>query len=133
VGRNDITAKPMHHLLGGRIGNATAIWCHRHTPKQEHDAFMRQADIIVTSVGSPRYRVTADMVKPGAVVLDVGTRVDPDGRLKGDIDFEGVKEVASAITPVPKGVGPVTVAALGENLLRAARFCVGVGKRGYQF
>lgn len=133
VGRNDITAKPMHHLLGGRICNATAVWCHRYTPKEVHDSFMRQADIIVTSVGNAKYRITAEMVKPGAVVIDVGTRVDPEGHLKGDVDFEHVKELASAITPVPKGVGPVTVATLGENLMRAARFCVGVGQKGYEF
>jgi 5,10-methylene-tetrahydrofolate dehydrogenase/methenyl tetrahydrofolate cyclohydrolase len=133
VGRNDITAKPMHHLLGGRMCNATAIWCHRYTPKADHDAFMRQADIVVTSVGNAKYRVTADMVKPGAVLIDIGTRVDSDGRLRGDMDFEVLKEVASYITPVPKGVGPVTVAALTENLLRAAEFCVGARKPGYEF
>jgi 5,10-methylene-tetrahydrofolate dehydrogenase/methenyl tetrahydrofolate cyclohydrolase len=132
VGRNDITAKPMHHILGGRICNATAIWAHRHTRKQDHDAFMRQADIVVTSVGNASYRVTADLIKPGAVVIDVGTRVDPDGKLKGDAD-PAVREVASYLTPVPKGVGPVTVAALGENLIRAAKFCLGVGQRGYEF
>jgi 5,10-methylene-tetrahydrofolate dehydrogenase/methenyl tetrahydrofolate cyclohydrolase len=132
VGRNDITSKPMHHILGGRICNATAIWAHRYTRKEDHDAFMRQADIIVTSVGNARYSVTADMVKPGAVVIDVGTRVDPDGKLKGDAD-PSVREVASFLTPVPKGVGPVTVAALGENVIRAAKFCLGVGQRGYQF
>jgi methylenetetrahydrofolate dehydrogenase (NADP+)/methenyltetrahydrofolate cyclohydrolase len=133
VGRNDITAKPMHHIFGGRICNATAIWCHRYTPKADHDAFMRQADIVVTSVGNVHYKVTAEMIKPGAVVIDIGTRVDSDGRLRGDMDFDSVKEVASYITPVPKGVGPVTVAALTENLLRAAQFCLGVRKPGYEF
>ena len=86
VGRNDITSKPMHHILGGRICNATAIWAHRYTRKEDHDAFLRQADIIVTSVGNVNYRVTAALVKPGAVVIDVGTRVDPDGKLQGDAD-----------------------------------------------
>jgi len=132
VGRNDITSKPMHHILGGRIGNAAAIWLHRHTRKQDHDALMRQADIVVTSVGNPNYRVTRDLVKPGAVVIDIGTRVDPDGTLKGDADPD-VCEVASFVTPVPKGVGPVTVATLGENVIRAAKFCLGVGQRGYRF
>src|SRR5215467_9097955 len=108
VGRNDITAKPIHHMLGGRMCNATAIWCHRYTRKADHDAFMRAADIIVTSVGSVRYRITADLVKPGAVVIDVATRVGTDGKLHGDVDFEHVKDVASFITPVPRGVGPVT-------------------------
>lgn len=133
VGRNDITAKPLHHILGGRMYNATAIWCHRYTRKEDHDAFLRQADIIVTCVGSSRYTVTADMVKPGAVVIDIGTRLDSDGRLKGDIDFASVSQVASGVTPVPKGVGPVTVAALTENLLRAAELCLGVRQRGYEF
>ncbi len=133
VGRNDITAKPLHHLLGGRMCNATAIWVHRYTRKEDHDAFLRQADIVVTSVGSPRYRVTAEMIKPGAAVVDVGTRVETDGKLRGDVDFEAVRQVASHLTPVPRGVGPVTVAALTENLVRAARFCLGVGNRGYEF
>jgi 5,10-methylene-tetrahydrofolate dehydrogenase/methenyl tetrahydrofolate cyclohydrolase len=133
VGRNDITAKPIHHMLGGRMCNATAIWCHRYTRKADHDAFMRAADIIVTSVGSERYRITAEMVKPGAVVIDVATRVGPDGKLNGDVDFERVKEVASLITPVPRGVGPVTVAALTENVVRAAEFAHGLRRPGYDF
>ena len=132
VGRNDITSKPMEYILGGRICNATAIWVHRYTRKEDHDAFMRQADIVVTSVGNPNYCVTPELIKPGAVVIDIGTRVDPDGKLKGDVD-PAVRNVASFLTPVPKGVGPVTVAALGENLMRAAKFCVGAGRRGYQF
>jgi 5,10-methylene-tetrahydrofolate dehydrogenase/methenyl tetrahydrofolate cyclohydrolase len=133
VGRNDITAKPIHHMLGGRMCNATAIWCHRYTRKADHDRFMRSADIIVTSVGSERYRITADLVKPGAVVIDVATRVGADGKLNGDVDFEHVKEVASFITPVPKGVGPVTVAALTENVVRAAEFAHGLRQPGYDF
>jgi 5,10-methylene-tetrahydrofolate dehydrogenase/methenyl tetrahydrofolate cyclohydrolase len=133
VGRNDITAKPVHHMLGGRMCNATAIWCHRYTRKEDHDAFMREADIIVTSVGSERYKLTGNIVKPGAVVVDVGTRVGADGRLHGDVDFESVAPVASHITPVPKGVGPVTVAALTENVVRAAQFAVGIRKSGYIF
>jgi len=133
VGRNDITAKPIHHMLGGRMCNATAIWCHRYTRKAEHDAFMRSADIIVSSVGSERYRITADLVKPGAVVIDVATRVGPDGKLHGDVDFERVKEVASFITPVPGGIGPVTVAALTENVVRAAEFAHGLRQPGFDF
>jgi 5,10-methylene-tetrahydrofolate dehydrogenase/methenyl tetrahydrofolate cyclohydrolase len=133
VGRNDITAKPIHHMLGGRMCNATAIWLHRYTRKPDHDQFMRAADIIVTSVGSQHYQITADMVKKDAVVIDVATRVGPDGKLHGDVDFEQVKEIASAITPVPKGVGPVTVAALMENVVRAAQFSAGLRKPGYDF
>jgi methylenetetrahydrofolate dehydrogenase (NADP+)/methenyltetrahydrofolate cyclohydrolase len=94
---------------------------------------MRSADIIVTSVGSEHYTITADMVKPGAVVIDVATRVTGEGKLRGDVDFEPVKERASFITPVPRGVGPVTVAALMENVVRAAQFCAGVGRPGYNF
>ena len=133
VGRNDITAKPMHHMLGGRMCNATAIWLHRYTRKADHDAFMRSADIVVTSVGSERYRITADLIKPGAAVIDVATRVGSDGKLHGDVDFEKAKEVASSITPVPRGVGPVTVAALMENVVRAAQFAAGLRKPGYDF
>lgn len=133
VGRNDITAKPIHHMLGGRMCNATAVWCHRYTRKADHDAFMRAADIIVSSVGSERYRITADLVKPGAVVIDVATRVGADGKLNGDVDFERVKEVASFITPVPRGVGPVTVAALTENVVRAAEFAHGLRQPGFEF
>lgn len=133
VGRNDITAKPIHHMLGGRMCNATAIWLHRYTRKQDHDDFMRRADIIVTSVGSEKYCITADMVKPGVVVIDVATRVGSDGKLHGDVEFEAVKELASAITPVPRGVGPVTVAALMENVVRAAQFAAGLRKPGYDF
>jgi methylenetetrahydrofolate dehydrogenase (NADP+)/methenyltetrahydrofolate cyclohydrolase len=133
VGRNDITAKPIHHMLGGRMCNATVIWCHRYTRKEDHDDLMRQADIIVTSVGNEKYRVVGDMVKTGAVVIDVGTRVDANGHLHGDVDFESVSQRAAYATPVPGGVGPVTVAALTENVVRAAQFACGVGKRGYQF
>ena len=133
VGRNDITAKPIHYMLGGRMCNATAIWLHRYTRKRDHDTFIRAADIVVTSVGSERYRITADMIKPGAVIIDVATRVGEDGKLHGDVDFEHVKDVASFITPVPRGVGPVTVAALMENVVRAAQFAAGLRKPGYDF
>lgn len=133
VGRNDITAKPIHYMLGGRMCNATAIWCHRYTRKEDHDRFMRAADIVVTSVGNENYRITADLVKRGAIVIDVATRVGPDGKLHGDVDFESVKEIASFITPVPGGIGPVTVAALMENVVRAAQFAHGLREPGYEF
>jgi 5,10-methylene-tetrahydrofolate dehydrogenase/methenyl tetrahydrofolate cyclohydrolase len=133
VGRNDITAKPIHHMLGGRMCNATAVWCHRYTHRADHDVFLQSADIIISSVGSERYRITADLVKPGAAVFDVATRVGTDGKLHGDVDFEGVKDIASFITPVPKGVGPVTVAALMENVVRAAQFAAGLRSPGYDF
>jgi len=133
LGRNDITAKPIHHMLGGRMCNATAVWCHRYTRREDQEAFLRSADIIISSVGSERFRITADLVKPGAVVIDVATRVGADGKLHGDVDFEHVKDVASFITPVPKGVGPVTVAALMENVVRAAQFAQGLRSPGYDF
>jgi methylenetetrahydrofolate dehydrogenase (NADP+)/methenyltetrahydrofolate cyclohydrolase len=133
VGRNDITAKPMMQMLGGRMCNAAAIWCHRHVSPQDQRRLIREADILVTAVGSAAYRITADMVKPGVAVFDVATRVDEAGKLHGDVDFEPVRAVASFITPVPRGVGPVTVAALCENLFRAAQFAAGVGKAGYTF
>ncbi len=133
IGRNDITAKPIHHMLGGRMCNATAVWCHRYTRRADHDQFLRAADIIVSSVGSAHYRITADLVKPGAVVIDVATRVGPENKLHGDVDFEHVKDIASFITPVPKGVGPVTVAALTENVVRAARFAAGLPTPPYDF
>ena len=133
VGRNDITAKPILQMLGGRMCNAAAIWCHRHVKPEDQRRLIREADILVTAVGSPAYRITADMLKPGVAVFDVATRVDPQGKMHGDVDFEAVRSVASFITPVPKGVGPVTVAALCENLFRAAQFALGVGTPGYQF
>jgi methylenetetrahydrofolate dehydrogenase (NADP+)/methenyltetrahydrofolate cyclohydrolase len=133
VGRNDITSKPMVQMLGGRLCNAAAIWCHRYVSAEDQKRLIQQADILVTAVGAPSYRITADMVKPGVAIFDVATRVDPQGKMHGDVDFEPVKELASFITPVPKGVGPVTVAALSENLLRAAQFQTGVGRPGYSF
>jgi len=133
VGRNDITSKPMMLMLGGRMCNAAAIWVHRHVAMEDQKKLIRQADIVITAVGSAAYRITADMVKSGAAIFDVATRVDSHGKLHGDVDFEAVQHIASAITPVPRGVGPVTVAALTENLFRAARFAAGVGEYGYTF
>jgi methylenetetrahydrofolate dehydrogenase (NADP+)/methenyltetrahydrofolate cyclohydrolase len=133
VGRNDITSKPILHMLGGRMCNAAAIWCHRHVRLEDQKRLIREADILVTAVGAPEYRITADMVKPGVAVFDVATRIDAAGKMHGDVDFENVHRVASFITPVPRGVGPVTVAALCENLLRAGRLAAGVGTPGYVF
>ncbi|MGZ4814787.1 MAG: bifunctional 5,10-methylenetetrahydrofolate dehydrogenase/5,10-methenyltetrahydrofolate cyclohydrolase [Terriglobales bacterium] len=133
VGRNDITSKPMMLMLGGRMCNAAAIWVHRHIAIEDQKKLIRQADIIVTAVGSTAYRITADMVKPGAAIFDVATRIDSHGKMHGDVDFEAVQHIASHITPVPRGVGPVTVAALTENLFRAAKFAAGVGEYGYKF
>ncbi len=133
VGRNDITAKPVVLMLGGRMCDAAAIWIHKHVPEAEQRALIRDADILVTAVGRASYRITADMVKPGMVSIDVATRVTEDGKLVGDTDWKGLQEVAGAVTPVPGGVGPVTVAAMLENLLRAAEYAAGDGRFGYTF
>ena len=133
VGRNDITSKPILHMLGGRMCNAAAIWCHRYVKPEVQKRLIREADILVTAVGSPEYEITADMVKPGVAIFDVATRIDAAGKMHGDVDFDKVQRVASFITPVPRGVGPVTVAALCENLLRAAQLAAGVGTPGYVF
>lgn len=132
VGRNDITAKPMMLMLGGRMCNAAATWIHRHVKTDDQRRIIREADILITAVGTASYRITKDMVKPGVVIFDVATRVDEHGKLHGDAEH-AVQQVASYITPVPRGVGPVTVAALTENLFRAAQFAAGVGKPGYKF
>jgi methylenetetrahydrofolate dehydrogenase (NADP+)/methenyltetrahydrofolate cyclohydrolase len=133
VGRNDITSKPILHMLGGRMCNAAAVWCHRYVRPEDQRRLIGEADILVTAVGSEGYRITADLVKPGVAIFDVATRVDREGKMHGDVDFSAVSEVASFITPVPRGIGPVTVAALCENLFRAAQFSVGVGTPGYRF
>ena len=133
VGRNDITSKPILHMLGGRMCNAAAIWCHRYVKPEDQKRLIREADILVTAVGAAEYAITADMVKPGVAIFDVATRIDAAGKMHGDVDFERVQHVASFITPVPRGVGPVTVAALCENLLRAGRLAAGVGTPGYVF
>jgi methylenetetrahydrofolate dehydrogenase (NADP+)/methenyltetrahydrofolate cyclohydrolase len=132
VGRNDITSKPILHMLGGRLCNAAAIWCHRHVAPEDQRRLIASADILVTAVGSRGYRITADMLKPGCAVFDVATRVDEEGKMHGDVD-PAAKDVAAFLTPVPRGVGPVTVAALCENVARAAAFAVGQGKGGYTF
>jgi methylenetetrahydrofolate dehydrogenase (NADP+)/methenyltetrahydrofolate cyclohydrolase len=97
--------------------NATVTICHSSTPDLK--AMTLQADVIVAAVGK-RNVLTADMVKPGAVVLDVGMNRNDEGKLCGDVDFEGVKQVASHITPVPGGVGPMTITMLLVNTLEAA-------------
>ena len=115
LGRSNIVGKPMLHLLLGK--NATVTICHSHT--KDLPAITREADILVAAVGRPKF-VTADMVKPGATVIDVGINRIAPKKLVGDVDFESVKEVAGAITPVPGGVGLLTVAMLMENVVRAA-------------
>ncbi len=116
IGRSNIVGKPMMNLLLQR--SATVTVCHSHT--KDLAAITREADILVAAVGRPGF-VTADMVKPGATVIDVGiNRVAPK-KLVGDVDFEAVSEVAGAITPVPGGVGLLTIAMLMQNTVTAAK------------
>ncbi len=115
IGRSNIVGKPMALMLLQK--NATVTICHSGT--QNLKDLTLQADLIVAAVGK-RNVVTADMVKPGAVVLDVGMNRNPEGKLCGDVDFAGVKELASYITPVPGGVGPMTITMLLVNTLEAA-------------
>jgi methylenetetrahydrofolate dehydrogenase (NADP+)/methenyltetrahydrofolate cyclohydrolase len=114
IGRSNIVGKPMAALL--LAADATVTVCHSRTP--DLAAITRQADILVAAVGRAGI-VTAEMVKPGAVVIDVGTNRGPDGRLLGDVQFSGVAEVAGWITPVPGGVGPMTIAMLLKNTWRS--------------
>ena len=125
IGRSNIVGKPMAALMmqDNENANCTVTVCHRHTADLK--AHTRDADILIVAAGRPRI-VTGDMVKPGAVVIDVGTNrvADPQAKggkkLVGDVDFESVRQVASKITPVPGGVGPMTIAMLLSNTVRAA-------------
>ena len=134
IGRSDIVGKPLALLLASRGtgGDATVTICHSRS--ENLAAICRQADILVAAVGKPGL-VTADMVKPGAAVIDVGINriADPaakgGSRLVGDVDFAPVAEVAGAISPVPGGVGPLTVAMLLANTLLAAELRIGQGPR----
>jgi methylenetetrahydrofolate dehydrogenase (NADP+) / methenyltetrahydrofolate cyclohydrolase len=119
VGRSDIVGKPMAIMLmqRGPGGDATVTVCHSRT--RDLPAVTRSADILIVAIGKAKF-LTADMVKPGAVVVDVGINRTEEG-LVGDVDFAAVKEVASQITPVPGGVGPLTIAMLLHNTLLAAR------------
>jgi len=115
IGRSNIVGKPMAMMLLQQ--NATVTICHSAT--KDLKAMTLQADVIVAAVGK-RNVLTADMVKPGAVVLDVGMNRNDEGKLCGDVDFAGVKEVAGYITPVPGGVGPMTITMLMVNTLESA-------------
>jgi methylenetetrahydrofolate dehydrogenase (NADP+) / methenyltetrahydrofolate cyclohydrolase len=115
VGRSTIVGKPMAMLLLN--AGATVTICHSKT--RDLGAMTRQGDILVAAVGKPRM-ITAAMVKPGATVIDVGINRLPDGTLAGDVDFEGVRQVAARISPVPGGVGPMTIAMLLGNTVTSA-------------
>jgi len=116
IGRSNIVGKPMALMLLQKDATVTVA----HSRTQNLKALTLQADVIVAAVGK-RNVLTADMVKPGAVVLDVGMNRNDEGKLCGDVDFEGVKEVAGYITPVPGGVGPMTITMLLVNTLESAQ------------
>ncbi|BAL95703.1 bifunctional methylenetetrahydrofolate dehydrogenase/methenyltetrahydrofolate cyclohydrolase FolD [Rubrivivax gelatinosus] len=123
IGRSNTVGKPMALLL--LQANATVTVCHSGTADLAHH--VRQADVVVAAVGR-RNTVTADMVKPGAIVIDVGMNRNDEGKLCGDVDFAGVREVAGWITPVPGGVGPMTITMLLVNTLQAAETAQGVAR-----
>ncbi|MEF9895573.1 MAG: bifunctional methylenetetrahydrofolate dehydrogenase/methenyltetrahydrofolate cyclohydrolase FolD [Clostridia bacterium] len=116
IGRSNIVGKPAALLLLRE--NATVTICHSKT--RDIGEITRRADILIVAIGRARF-VTADMVKPGAAVVDVGMNRLPDGKVVGDVDFDAVKEVAGFITPVPGGVGPMTIAMLIKNTVEAAQ------------
>jgi methylenetetrahydrofolate dehydrogenase (NADP+)/methenyltetrahydrofolate cyclohydrolase len=124
VGRSEIVGKPMAALLmqrrshlGADVANATVTVCHSRTTNLPE--ITRQADILIAAIGKPRF-IRQEMVRPGAVVIDVGINRTDNG-LVGDVDFDAVRRIASAITPVPGGVGVLTVTMLLQNTLRAAQ------------
>jgi methylenetetrahydrofolate dehydrogenase (NADP+)/methenyltetrahydrofolate cyclohydrolase len=128
VGRSNIVGKPVAMMLVQKMkgANATVTICH--TATKDLAAHTQRADILIVAAGRPK-AITADMVKEGAVVIDVGVNrigVTPEGKAKlcGDVDFDAVKERASAITPVPGGVGPMTITMLMLNTLKAAQWTI---------
>lgn len=116
VGRSDIVGKPMAKLLMDR--QCTVTVAHSHT--RDLPAVCREADILIVAVGKPKL-ITCDCIKPGAIVIDVGINRLPDGSLSGDVDYEACKDIASFITPVPGGVGPMTVTMLMQNTIDCFR------------
>jgi methylenetetrahydrofolate dehydrogenase (NADP+)/methenyltetrahydrofolate cyclohydrolase len=121
VGRSNIVGKPLALLLLQK--DATVTICHSRT--RDLAAVTGQADVLIAAVGHARL-ITAPMVKPGACVIDVGINRMADGKLAGDVDFDAVREIAGSITPVPGGVGPMTIAMLIANTVRAAELSLGV-------
>jgi methylenetetrahydrofolate dehydrogenase (NADP+)/methenyltetrahydrofolate cyclohydrolase len=128
VGRSEIVGKPLAALLvaksshlGAELANATVTICHSQTA--DLASITRQADVLIAAIGSPKF-IKAEMVKPGAIVVDVGINRTEEG-LCGDVDFAAVREIAGFLTPVPRGVGPLTVTMLMHNTLTAARLQLG--------
>ena len=120
VGRSNIVGKPMAMLLLGKNGTVTV--CHSRT--KDLSEVTRRADVLVVAIGKAGF-ITADMIKPGAVVIDVGINRLDNGKLAGDVDFDGAMSVASMVTPVPGGVGPMTITMLLRNTLTAAKRKIG--------
>lgn len=123
IGRSNIVGKPLLQCLLSK--NATVTVCHSKT--QNIDEITKEADILIAALGRPKF-VKEDMVKSDAVVIDVGINRNEDGKLVGDVDFENVSKKASYITPVPGGVGPMTIAMLMENVVKAAKAVAAAGK-----
>jgi methylenetetrahydrofolate dehydrogenase (NADP+)/methenyltetrahydrofolate cyclohydrolase len=128
VGRSNIVGKPLALLLmqKERGANATVTVCHSRS--RDLSSLTRQADVVVVAIGQARF-LKADMVRPGTVVVDVGQNSLPDGKLVGDVDSDAVRPIASAITPVPGGVGPMTITMLLRNTLQAAQLQTARGAR----
>ena len=116
IGRSNIVGKPLAQCLLNK--NATVTICHSRT--KNLGEITKQADILVAAIGKPKF-VTADMVKEGAVVIDVGINRNEDGKLVGDVDYQNVESKAAYITPVPGGVGPMTIAMLMENVVKSVK------------
>lgn len=119
IGRSSLVGRPIALMLGGPNYNATVTMCHSKT--RDLASVCREADIIVAALGRPRF-VTANMVKPGAVIIDVGINRGEDGKICGDVDYDNVAHLASAITPVPGGIGPMTISQLLVNTEKAWRW-----------
>lgn len=122
VGRSNIVGKPLALLLFQKWPGGNATVTIAHTKTRDLIAHTKRADILIAAAGQPRC-ITGDMVKPGSVVIDVGTNKLPDGKLVGDVDFESVAPKVRAISPVPGGVGPMTITMLMVNTLKAAELC----------
>ena len=116
IGRSNIVGKPLAQCLLNK--NATVTICHSRT--KNLGEITKQADILVAAIGKPKF-VTADMVKEGAVVIDVGINRNEDGKLVGDVDYQNVESKVAYITPVPGGVGPMTIAMLMENVVKSVK------------
>jgi methylenetetrahydrofolate dehydrogenase (NADP+)/methenyltetrahydrofolate cyclohydrolase len=124
VGRSNIVGKPLALILMQKASGANATVTVCHSRSRDLPAITRTADIVIVAIGQARF-LKADMIRPGAVVIDVGTNRLPDGKLVGDVDFDAVRPVASAISPVPGGVGPMTITMLLQNTLQAANLQLG--------